>query len=1066
MAENLFEKYGIKEVADVTLSRIDREDVTYESHSKISISSVLKDALVKQVVYPIDENGNGEQDGYEAYVFKDADILTHFNYDCDDVIKVKGTAIYLCNGKECEECTCKDEVEKLKEGDLITSSTPEGVYEKIKKALTNNGQDNGKTSIFNPKKGGTVILKDVIDVTSGRDVTSKIPSYFLNGHEVGQGDVEIGSTITYNGTTDNVVTADEADLYAYKAEVVPETYSVTLDDLNGRLPEGLKYDGSLGEKLKFSGCIYLGAPYNATGDDLRDAFALQQKALYESLGIILRFKQIERTDELYSNFVKEKQADEDGEGEDEEKIFYKFTVPFTATLSSKSEKKTGIYDFTKEETHWKSDADLSIGTHEFSYQEQICMRFAKNQNLITKAGTRYTFSNPDDLFGAFDFDDNFVTAPNGRERVVVVGLAGKISENLYDMDEINEALKTMKDTLATKAYVIGYSDYAELVVEDEMGYYVPQQLGYEIDRKTGAVTFFKTKEEEAAAKEKKEETPKNSNLTYAEFAKKKRGLDTGILNAVQTWGDEAHYSINDAIDALKQQKQLLDATGETRNVGFDKIFGGYLVRGRSNKSSLPLDDDGRGAMYEDYTINGKPLNDVTGKKLSSSYALQSVIDALSIAQIDESGQLRVTSTAETESNRAIYVDTVNNTFANSAYIYVLHNIKNRGLANDTDGIFEFNDKKGNRLYYQDKVFKGTEYLALVVIGTRGLIFVVNRHSTKNFEQSAWMVNDNGYLTDTQAARLVKHGLIHTVTVTACGESFDATCTVKSIKVRKIKKNVVRYTPVLYLDSLKVSTLEQATETTSATGGRGNSKLMTWDYGKEITLSIEDALYSPALMAAIWGGADNGDFADAVKDAEVIDRFEKFTAERNFIVPAGNHNGAPVEGDNTPQAVYYDLSTMQPFQDGTPIAKGDLIGKLTRSVSYNHNSLGKVIEISADGFPGTYRVMGETLVKDKKTGKESSFQFIIPEAKMTATDTSITLEADGDPTVFSFSMDVLRPEDGVMMRFVQFETEKNKEENDGSTKIKDTETLNLLDEAEMYKVSGDSDEELVIGATEY
>jgi hypothetical protein len=33
-------------------------------------------------------------------------------------------------------------------------------------------------------------------------------------------------------------------------------------------------------------------------------------------------------------------------------------------------------------------------------------------------------------------------------------------------------------------------------------------------------------------------------------------------------------------------------------------------------------------------------------------------------------------------------------------------------------------------------------------------------------------------------------------------------------------------------------------------------------------------------------------------------------------------------------------------------------------------------------------------------------------------------------------------------------------------IKDTEDLNLLDDAEIFKVSGGEEEELVIGATEY
>lgn len=62
-----------------------------------------------------------------------------------------------------------------------------------------------------------------------------------------------------------------------------------------------------------------------------------------------------------------------------------------------------------------------------------------------------------------------------------------------------------------------------------------------------------------------------------------------------------------------------------------------------------------------------------------------------------------------------------------------------------------------------------------------------------------------------------------------------------------------YTPVLYLDSLKVSTLEQTAEKSEAKGGLGNKKLITWNYGKEITLSLEDALFTPASMSLFWGG---------------------------------------------------------------------------------------------------------------------------------------------------------------------------------------------------------------------
>ena len=271
---------------------------------------------------------------------------------------------------------------------------------------------------------------------------------------------------------------------------------------------------------------------------------------------------------------------------------------------------------------------------------------------------------------------------------------------------------------------------------------------------------------------------------------------------------------------------------------------------------------------------------------------------------------------------------------------------------------------------------------------------------------------------------------------------------------------------MFLDTLKVSTLSQSGESTEARGGHGNAKLIKWDFNKEITLNIEDALFSPASMAAIWAG-DDGDITNSIKDAYVIEDMQPITAAKAFIVPAGNQKGIPSEAEGNEATVYFDPATLKPFQDGTPIAAGERVLKWTRTVSYDGNSIGNVIEVSADKFPGTYKVVGSTYIRDAKTNKDEKFQFIIPQAKMSANDTSITLEADGDPTVFSFTMDVLRPEDGVMIRFVQFNEVDNVEQGDGSKMVKDTENTNLLDEAEMYRVNDDSvDEDLVIGATEY
>lgn len=56
------------------------------------------------------------------------------------------------------------------------------------------------------------------------------------------------------------------------------------------------------------------------------------------------------------------------------------------------------------------------------------------------------------------------------------------------------------------------------------------------------------------------------------------------------------------------------------------------------------------------------------------------------------------------------------------------------------------------------------------------------------------------------------------------------------------------------DTLKVSSIEVASEETSARGGQGNSELISWSYGKEITLTIEDALLSMDTIGLLFGGS--------------------------------------------------------------------------------------------------------------------------------------------------------------------------------------------------------------------
>lgn len=211
-------------------------------------------------------------------------------------------------------------------------------------------------------------------------------------------------------------------------------------------------------------------------------------------------------------------------------------------------------------------------------------------------------------------------------------------------------------------------------------------------------------------------------------------------------------------------------------------------------------------------------------------------------------------------------------------------------------------------------------------------------------------------------------------------------------------------PVLYLDTLKVSTIEQTAENTSARGGKGNPELIMWDYGKEITVTLEDALFSAKSMALMYGvdpAEDTTNFRDLskLKKTVLVSQIKEgkvSTQAGEITIPEGavyyNDMGAEVENAEAAGAVYctFDL----PIVDG------------------------KEIVISSDKFPGTYYVTGDTYARSEINGEDEFFQFIIPKAKMQS-EVTLTMEAEGDPSTFNMNLKVLRPADGEMMKLVKY-----------------------------------------------
>jgi len=230
------------------------------------------------------------------------------------------------------------------------------------------------------------------------------------------------------------------------------------------------------------------------------------------------------------------------------------------------------------------------------------------------------------------------------------------------------------------------------------------------------------------------------------------------------------------------------------------------------------------------------------------------------------------------------------------------------------------------------------------------------------------------------------------------------------------------TPVLYLDTLKVTTIEQTAEETEARGGKGNAALIAWDYGKEINVTIEDALFSAKSMAIMFGNGSVIKYNSDTNTTPYIMKTEQFTA---IADAAGNNPTAAGWSDKYigPDGKQYDKLNAK-FYDETGIVINSFEGpeengeRHTYFCSFDLAVDGAVIEISANSFPGTYYVTGDTFARSEATGDDEFFQFIIPKAKVQSENT-ITLEAEGDPSVFNMNLKVLRPADGVMMKLVKY-----------------------------------------------
>lgn len=257
-------------------------------------------------------------------------------------------------------------------------------------------------------------------------------------------------------------------------------------------------------------------------------------------------------------------------------------------------------------------------------------------------------------------------------------------------------------------------------------------------------------------------------------------------------------------------------------------------------------------------------------------------------------------------------------------------------------------------------------------------------------------------------------------------------------------------PVCYFDSLRTSTLEGAATTVYATGGRGNTRLMSWDGERTITFTMEDALISPEGLMILSGAGmieatedkpiyqhvtEQIDANDTtkIKARELGAGYKIILSEKaylpddmgdNFAYVMLMRNGElisepyiPTHTDaaasDDPNTIYisdshrcYDAS-----HAGEDIKYETDIDTMVAGIDFDavlidyyvaRTSGAKQIEITPDQFGGNYYLEAETLFRDEN-GVDMPAEFIIPNCKIQS-NFSFTMAGSGDPSSFTFTMD--------------------------------------------------------------
>lgn len=243
-------------------------------------------------------------------------------------------------------------------------------------------------------------------------------------------------------------------------------------------------------------------------------------------------------------------------------------------------------------------------------------------------------------------------------------------------------------------------------------------------------------------------------------------------------------------------------------------------------------------------------------------------------------------------------------------------------------------------------------------------------------------------------------------------------------------------PAFSIDTAKTSSLEQATTTVYAQGGKGNNRLIAWEGEKTMTFTVEDALISPMGLAVLSGAGlikagEEGNIAhvhvtlDAVLDGTGVatvtlaDLKEETGLSKESTFYVCNNAAAPVYAtvidgsgagvefipsaltivDATAEQVEVTASAPVKFQ-----APDAYKNKTVKLDFYLVMKTGVTeVEIKPQDFGGYFYVEAQTLYRREDTGMDMAAEIILPKVKVQSGFT-FTMASSGDPSTFTFTMD--------------------------------------------------------------